>query len=80
MKHKEAIVFTSDYMDGAIFTGEDTCLSFFRQMYPKKKNLRLRRWSYGTTNYTLLNHTTPVLGWGEKLQVIRIDPTYKEMP
>ena len=76
---KEVIVYFDDsqFVNAAAFTNEQKCLDFFRERFPKKKNLRLKRSTYYPI-YTLLNHTTPVLDFYEKIRAIKLDPTFLE--
>ena len=75
---KTVIVYTDRRfaLEGEIllFSSEKKCLDYFRKLYPKKKNLRLKKLEYMRESFVLLNHTTPVLPWGRLIKG-KLDPS-----
>ncbi|KKN26946.1 hypothetical protein LCGC14_0869420 [marine sediment metagenome] len=69
---KVIILRDREFDETHVFSSEEKFLEYLRYYYPKAKNLRVWRNSWGG-NLTAYNHNTPIYGWGYTLKEIEVD-------
>ncbi len=74
---KVIILHDREYESTLVFSSEVKFLEYLEGFYPKAKNLRILRNSWGG-NLIAYNHNTPIYGWGYDLDEIEVDEEIRE--
>ncbi len=74
---KVIILHDREYESTLVFSSEEKFLEYLEGFYPKAKNLRILRNSWGG-NLIAYNHNTPIYGWGYDLDEIEVDEEIRE--